>query len=143
MASSSSNPIRSIIAVLGGLAVVSLVTESLEFTLVTAASGGTVADMAGYFQVRNRPAILAAKLVYNTLAGVLGGYMTAKVAGARELRHGVVVAVVQTAALIWGFTAGEYAAFTPAWMRVALLLLTGPAMVAGASVRAKAVGGGQ
>jgi hypothetical protein len=140
MPSNSSSPVRSFIAVLGGVAVTSLVTETLEFTLVTAASGGTIADMAGYFQVRNRPAILAAKLVYNTVAGVLGGYLAAKVAGTRELLHGGAAAVLQTAALIWGFTAGEYAAFTPIWMRVALVLLTGPAMLAGASVRARAVG---
>ena len=143
MPSSSSSPLRSFIAVLGGVAVTSLVTETLEFTLVTAASGGTIADMAGYFQVRNRPAILAAKLVYNTLAGVLGGYMAAKVAGTREMLHGGVAALVQTAALVWGFMAGEFAAFTPVWMRAALVLLTGPAMVAGASVRARAVGTSQ
>jgi len=139
MPSNSSNPVRSVIAVLGGLAVTSLVTEALEFTLVTAASGGTITDMNGYFQVRNRPTILVAKLVYNTLAGVLGGYLAAKVAGTRELLHGGAAAALQTAALIWGFTAGEFAAFTPIWMRIALVLLTGPAMLAGASVRARAV----
>lgn len=133
------NPLRSIIAVLGGIGLVSIVVETLEFTLVNAVAGGTILDMAGYFAVRNRPVILGAKLVYNTLAAVLGGYMTAKVAGTREMAHAGVAALVQTAALIWGFTAGEYAAFTPAWMRIALVLLTGPAMLAGASIRARAV----
>ena len=132
------NPVRSIIAVLGGIGLISLVTEALEFTLVRAAAGGPIPDMAAYFAVRNGPAILAAKLVYNTLAAVLGGYMTAKVAGGREVPHAVVGALVQTAALIWGFTASEYAGFTPVWMRVALVLLTGPAMVAGGLVRARA-----
>ena len=132
------NPLRSIIAVLGGIGLVSIVVETLEFTLVNAVAGGTILDMAGYFAVRNRPAILGAKLVYNTLAAVLGGYMTAKVAGTREMAHAGVAALLQTAALIWGFTAGEYAAFTPAWMRIALVLLTGPAMLAGASIRARA-----
>ncbi len=124
---------------LGGIGLVSIVVETLEFTLVNAVAGGTILDMAGYFAVRNRPVILGAKLVYNTLAAVLGGYMTAKVAGTREMAHAGVAALVQTAALIWGFTAGEYAAFTPAWMRIALVLLTGPAMLAGASIRARAV----
>jgi len=72
------NPVRSIIAVLGGIGLASLVVEALEFTLVNAVAGGTIADMAGYFAVRNQPAVLGAKLVYNTLAAVLGGYMTAK-----------------------------------------------------------------
>lgn len=132
------SPIRSIIAVLGGIAVIALVVETLEFTLVTAVSGGSITDMSGYFAVRNRPAILTAKLVYNTFAAILGGYMTAKIAGTRELLHTAVAAVIQTVALIWGFTVGEYASFTPAWTRIALVLLTGPAMMAGGMIRAKA-----
>ena len=136
------NPLRSIIAVLGGIGVISLVVEALEFTLVSAVSGGSIADMSGYFAVRNRPAILTAKVLYNTLAAVLGGYMTAKVAGTRELIHTGVAAVIQTVALIWGFTAGEYASFTPAWTRITLVLLTGPAMMAGGLIRAKAAGHG-
>ena len=127
------NPLRSIIAVLGGIGL-----ATLEFTLVSAAAGGAITDLAGYFEVRNRPAILAAKLVYNSVAAILGGYMTARIAGSREMLHAGVAAAVQTFALIWGFTVGEYAAFTPVWMRVALVLLTGPAMLVGASVRAKA-----
>jgi hypothetical protein len=132
------NPIRSIIAVLGGVAVISLVVETLEFTLVTAVSGGSVTDISGYFAVRNRPTILTAKVAYHTLAALLGGYMTAKIAGTRELMHTGVAALIQTVALIWGFTAGEYASFTPAWTRIALVLLTGPAMMAGGMIRAKA-----
>lgn len=135
------NPARSIIAVLGGIGLTSVVVEALEFTLVNAVAGGTIADMAGYFAVRNQPAILGAKLVYNTLAAVLGGYMTARIAGNREMLHAGVAALVQMAALVWGFTAGEYAACTPAWMRVALVLLTGPAMLAGAATRARAMVG--
>jgi hypothetical protein len=132
------NPVRSVIAVLGGIGLTSLASEALEFTLVNAAAGGTIADMAGYFAVRNQPAVLGAKLVYNPLAAVLGGYMTAKIAGGRELLHAGVAALAQTAALIWGFTVGEYAELTPVWMRIALVLVTGPAMVAGASIRARA-----
>jgi hypothetical protein len=131
-------PIRSIIAVLGGIGLFALVTETLEFVLVTAAAGGSISDMPAYFAVRNRPVILAAKLVYNTMAAILAGYMTAKVAGRRERFHAAVVAIVQTIALVWGFTAGEYASFTPVWMRVALVLTTGPAMMLGASIRARA-----
>lgn len=134
------NPLRSIVAILGGVLLISVVVEVLEFTLVNARAGGAIRDMPGYFAVRNQPMMLAAKLGYNTFAAVLGGYMTAKVAGHQEMLHGVVAALLQTAALIWGFTAGEYAAFTPVWMRVALVLLTGPAMMAGALIRARAVG---
>jgi hypothetical protein len=132
------NPIRSLGAVLGGLAVISLVVEALEFSLVTAVSGGRVSDMGQYFAVRNQTGILAAKLVYNTVAGVLGGYVTARVAMADEMRHAAAAAAAQTVALIWGFTAGEFASYTPIWMRIALVILMGPAMMVGAAVRARA-----
>ena len=130
--------LRSILAILGGIGLVSLVTQLLETTLVGAAAGGQVTDMAHYFEVRNRPSILAAGLVYNTVAGVLGGYMTARIAGQQEMAHARIAALVLTASLIYGFTGGEYARFTPAWMRIALIMLTGPAMLAGAMVRARA-----
>jgi hypothetical protein len=52
--------------------------------------------------------------------------------------HGWVAAIVQTAALIFGFTVGEFAGSTPTWMRIALVLITGPAMLLGASIRARA-----
>jgi len=132
------SPIRSVVAVLGGILLISVVVEVLEFTLVSARAGGAITDLEGYFAVRNQSVMLAAKLVYNSLAAVLGGYMIAKVAGSREMLHGAIGALVQTVALVWGFTAGEYAAFTPVWMRVALVALTGPAMLAGAGVRARA-----
>ena len=132
------NPLRSLIAVLGGIALVSLIVEPLEFTLVNATATGPIADMDGYFAVRNQPGILAAKVVYNALAAVLGGFMTAKLAGGQEMRHAGIAALAQTAALIWGFTAGEYAPYTPVWMRVTLVLVTGPAMMAGAKIRASA-----
>jgi hypothetical protein len=136
----TANPLRSAVAVIAGVAIISLVVQSLEFTLVNAVADEPVRDMAGYFTVVNRPSMLAAKLLYQTLAAILGGYMTAKIAAGDELKHGALAAAVQTTALIWGFTAGEFASFTPVWMRIALVLLTGPAMMAGAWVRAQAAG---
>jgi hypothetical protein len=130
--------IRSIIAVLGGIGLLSIVVEVLEFTLVSAVAGAPPTDLPGYFAVRNQPAILAAKLGYNSVGAVLGGYLTARVAGRQEMAHGGIAAIVQTAALIYGFTVGEFAGFTPVWMRIALVLVTGPAMLLGASIRARA-----
>jgi hypothetical protein len=132
------NPLRSALAVIAGVAIISLVVQSLEFTLVNAMADEPVRDMAGYFAVANRPSMLAGKLAYQTLAAVLGGYMTAKIADSDRMKHAALAAAVQTTALIWGFTAGEYASFTPAWMRIALVLATGPAMLAGGWVRAQA-----
>lgn len=134
------NPLRSAAAVIGGVALISLIVEPLEFTLVNAVADQPIQDMAGYFAVRNRPGILAAKLVYNTLAAILGGYMTARIAHTEEMKHGALAAAVQTTALVWGFTAGEYASSMPVWMRIAIVLVMGPAMMAGAWIRAQAAG---
>ena len=134
------NPVRSIIAVLGAFGLIALVTEALEFTLVSAASGGSITDMASYLAVRNRPGLLAAKIAYTGAAGILGGYMAAKVAGTREMLHGGIAAALQTATLLWAFTAGEFAGSTPLWAKAALVAVTGPAMLAGASIRARASG---
>ena len=101
-------------------------------------AGGTVTDMASYFAVKNRPVMLGAQIGYTSFAAVLGGYVTARVAGTREILHGGVAALGKTMALAWGFTAGEYAGFTPVWMRMLLVLVTGLAMLAGASIRARA-----
>ena len=130
--------IRSVVAILAGMGLVSILADLLEFALINAVSGGAVTDMAGYFAVRNRPVMLGAQLGYNSIAAVLGGYLTARVAGSREMLHGGVAALAKMAVLVWGFTAGEYAEFTPVWMRIALVLVTGPAMIAGASIRARA-----
>ncbi len=132
------NAFRSAIAVLAGLGLIPLVTELLETTLVYAVAGGQVSDLSTYFAIRNQPGILGAKLVYSTVAAILGGFVTARVAGRREMRHAALAATLKTLALIWGFTSDEYAQFTPAWMRVALVLLTAPGIMAGAAIRARA-----
>ena len=106
--------------------------------LVVAAADGPLAGQAEYFAVRNQPTMLAAALVYNEVAAFLAGYVMTKVAGTRDVMLGGVGAAVQTTALVWDFTAGDYAAYTPVWTRIALVALTGPAMVAGAAVRARA-----
>jgi hypothetical protein len=133
--------IRSTVAVIGGLALTSLLTQLLEFAVVSAAGGG-VTDMPGYFAVRNRPGVFAAVLASGTLVAVLGGYIAAKVAGQREVVHGLVMAAIQTAALAFGATVGDFATMVPLWMRIATVLVTGPAMLAGAAIRQAAVRAG-
>lgn len=132
------NMVRSLLALLVGMGLFRLIVAVLETVLVGAAANGPVANEAAYFAVRNQPAMLAAALGYNSVAAFLAGYVMAKIAGVHDLMHAGVGAAIQTAALLWSFTAGEYAASTPAWTRIALVVLIGPAMVAGAAVRARA-----
>jgi hypothetical protein len=132
------NPLRSIGGVLGGLGVISFIIQVMEFSLVMAMAGGRVADMSQYLVIANQTGILAAKLVYYPVAGLLGGYVTARVAMNYEMHHAAAAAAAQTVALIWGFTRGEFASYTPIGVRVALIILTGPAMMVGAAVRTRA-----
>jgi hypothetical protein len=131
--------IRSLLAIMGGLALTSLLTQVLEVALVSAVSSNGFTDLPGYFAVRNSPGVFAAVLASSACIALLGGYTAAKVAGERELAHGAAIAFIQTAALVWGSTVGEVATLTPLWMRVASVLTTGPAMFAGALIRARAM----
>lgn len=132
------NPVRSLLALLIGMGLFRLVVAVLETVLVGAAANGPVTNEAEYFVVRNQPAMLGAALTYHVAAAVLAGYVMAKITGTHEVVLAGVGAAIQTAALIWAFTAGEYAASTPAWTRIVLVVVTGPAMVAGAALRARA-----
>ena len=132
------NPVRALLAVLVGTGLFRLVVAVLETTLVGAAADTPVRTEVEYFAVRNQPAMLAAAVGYNCVAAVLAGYVLARIAGAREIMLATLAAAVQTTALIWAFTAGDYAAFTPAWTRVVLVAATGPAMIGGAAIRVAA-----
>jgi|SRR5687767_1352409 len=123
---------------MGGLVLYMVISEVLETALVGATTDARPTDVASYYAARNAPAILGAKLAYNSLTALWSGYMTAKVAGEREMYYGSMAAFVQTAELAWRFLMDENATFTPAWMRAFLVLSTGPVMLLGASIRGRA-----
>lgn len=131
------NVARGITAVLGALVLFSAVTQLLEYTLVSAAGGDTVKDMASYLVVLNRPPLLAAKAVGNVMAALLAGYMTAKIAQTHEVMFAGLAAAAETCSLVYGLTMGEYVVL-PLWFRTLLVVTTGPAMMAGAWVRMQA-----
>ena len=79
-----------------------------------------------------------ALLVIAAITGVLAGYMVAKIAGQYEMQHAAFAALLQTLLLVRGFAIEDAAAAPPAWVRVALVLVTVPAMLLGAAVRARA-----
>lgn len=134
---------RSLLAIIAAPVMISLIVRSLGLTLINAVAGAPVTSVGQYFAIRNRPSILFAELVYTTLAGVLAGYVTAKIATRDQIRYAAGAAALQTVIFIFGFTSGETAALTPVWMRIALVLLIGPAMVFGASIRIRAARGTQ
>lgn len=132
------NPVRSVLGVLGGLAMISITTQFLEFFLIRAVAGDTVQDLESFLRAANQPGMLAAKLVYSGLLSVLGGYLVAKVAGTRPFVHGVFAAGLLAALSTASYSTDEMAAATPAAVRAALVVVMSGAVVAGAAIRARA-----
>ncbi len=132
------NPMRSLVAVLGGLLVLFVIGQVLELVIVRSAAAAPLENIEQYLAVRSRTGVLLALLASQVVAALLAGYMTAKLAAVTEMTHAAMAAAMQTALLVWGFTVGANAELTPVWMRIATVVVTAPAMLVGASVRAKA-----
>jgi hypothetical protein len=106
---------RGIAAVIGALLLFALATRLLEQTL-------------------GSPLVTT---ILNVAVACLVGYIGAKIAGAQEITVVGVAATVETCMLAYGWMVGAYDAL-PIWLRVVLLLTTGPGMVAGAWIRMQA-----
>ena len=131
------NPIRSAVAVVGGPLLLGFMDATLSTTLVNVVAQGAMADEAAFLAIRNRPMVLGLTLVTHTLASMLTGYILAKVAGVFEVRHAMAAAAIL--ALVYGaaiFNADPR--LPPMWVRIVMLLVTPPAMIAGAHIRAEA-----
>jgi hypothetical protein len=127
--------IRTILAVITGLIAITLIVEPIEFLLVTIVNGGMTTDPYEYFLIRNRGWFLALKVIYNTVAAAIAGYLTARIAGRAPMSHAGVVALLQTIAFGFAFAMPELRATTPDWMWVTLIIVTPIAVVAGAAKR--------
>jgi hypothetical protein len=128
---------RSTAAVLVGAILLRFVDQTLERVLVSAIAAAPPIDEASYLAVRNRPMVLAITLITHALAATLAGYILAKIAGAWEVRHATAAAAVLAVAYVFAFMS-DNVLLPPVWVRVAMLIVTPPALIAGASIRAQA-----
>ena len=131
------NPLRSVVAVVGGVLLLNFMSSTLQSTLVSVLAQGTPADEAAYLAVRNRPSVLAIALVTHVLAATLAGYIVAKIAAVHEVRHAIAAALLLAAGYASTFMT-ENALLPPAWVRIAMVVLTPLALVGGAHIRAEA-----
>ena len=131
--------VRTLIAIIVGLLLISVLVEGLEFGLVSAIRGGPTTEPEAYYAVRNRIWFLGLKLVYNTAAAVAGGFVVALIAGYAQLRHGVALAVIQTLAFAWALTQPDVSRWTPGWMWAGLILLSLGGILFGARIQARRV----
>jgi hypothetical protein len=131
--------LRSVLAVVAGLVLISLIVEPIEFLLVGLLNRGLTTDPDIYFQVRNQPAVLAAKLVYNTAAAIVGGWVAAWVARRAPVAHGIVLAGIQTAAFGWAVANPALRRSTPDWMWACLIVLTFAGIIVGALLQSRRI----
>lgn len=129
--------LRSVGAVFAALLLIGLIDQTLERTLVAALAQGAVTDEASYLAVRNRAGVLMVTVVTHTLAALLTGYILGKFAGYEEVRHAVAASVFATATYAMAFITPNVMV-PPVWVRVALMVVTPPALIAGAYVRGEA-----
>ena len=87
-------------------------------------NGEVTTDPDIYFRVRNTPAFLATKVVYNTAAAIVGGWVAARLAPRAPMAHGLVLAVIQTVAFGWAFVTPALRRSTPDWMWACLIVVT-------------------
>ena len=132
--------VRSVIAVLGGIVLVSFLMEILEPPAVAWLAAQRPADMDAYLAARTEPAVLWARGGLYVFVGILAGYMVAKIAGAYEMAHALVAALMQCVIMFNSFSADPAGAAIPLAVRIGLTAATGAAIMAGAAIRARAAG---
>lgn len=115
--------IRSIGAVVAGLATVVVLSTGTDLALEH-----SVLPAMNTAQVS--PPLLALALSYRILFGVLGGYVTARLAPSRPMTHATILGVIGTLAAIAGIFAMWR--FGNQWYPIALAVLALPQIWAGA-----------
>lgn len=129
---------RSIAVVVAGLLLLGFIDQTLERTLVMMlAQGAAIKDEASYLAIRNRPMVLTITVVTHGFASLLTGYVIGKLASVREVQHAAATAALFILAMI-SASAVPNVMLPPVWARMVMLVITPPAMLAGAYVRGQA-----
>ncbi len=122
--------LRSILAVIAG---------SLTWMVTALGTDALLMALAPHWfqeggRVESAPVLLLA-LAYSLSFSVLGGYVTALIAGRREVLHALVLGLLQ---LAMGIIATiQFWDTAPAWFHIVLLALIAPANVFGGYLRAQ------
>jgi hypothetical protein len=124
--------LRSVLAVAAGLLSITALVEPLEFFLVGLVNGGLTTDPEVYSGIRNGRGFLVLKLVYNSAAAVAGGFLAARLARRAPISHGLIVALLQTAAFAWAVSNPDLRRSAPGWLWAALIPLTAAGIMSGA-----------
>ena len=128
---------RSIGVVVVGLLLLGFIDQTLEQTMVQALANAPITDEAAYLAVRNRTGVLAMIVATHALASLLTGYVLAKLAGSHEVQHAAATAAFATM-LLMGASMTPNVMVPPAWVRLAMAVITPAGLISGAYVRGQA-----
>jgi len=129
--------LRSVLAVIIGLFLISALVEGVEFALVGAIHGQPITNPEEYYAIRNLPWFLGLKLIYNSLAAIAGGYISALIAGYAKIKHGVALAGIQTLAFIWAIVQPDLGQRLAVWFWMLLIFLSVGGILLGAVFQAR------
>jgi hypothetical protein len=128
----TSNPrlMRSVVAVIVGAFVGIVLSVGTDLLL------RVTGILPGPDQVASNPVLLLAT-VYRTIYGILGSYITARLAPFRPMAHAMVLGLMGLVANILGTvtTWNKGPAFGPHWYPITLIVLALPTAWAGAQIR--------
>ncbi len=119
--------IRFIVAFLLGMITITLLTEVVEFMIVKVVSGHSFDYLSSYqdeyFEIRNRPWILGAKILYTFIGSLCGGLIATYIAKNVSKITIITLTIVQFAGLSYGAFFSDFSNFTPLWMWILLLII--------------------
>ncbi len=131
----------SVLAIIAGLVVITLITELAEILMVSLSSGKSLSEVTKnpkeYFEVRNQPVNIVLKIIYNTAAAFAGGLVCVLIARYNKLKHAMILAAIQIAGFIYGMTISEYANTTPVWLWLVLIAVTTIGIMAAGYIKHK------
>jgi hypothetical protein len=131
------NTLRLVAAVVLGTLLLNFIDATLQRVLVNALAEQPPTDEASFIAVRNEPLVSGLWVVTHVFAAALVGYVIGKIAQAHEVRLAMVAAAALTVQYLAAMTSGA-AQMPPGWVLPLMLILTPPALIGGAYVRAEA-----
>ncbi|MFY2762795.1 hypothetical protein [Arenimonas sp. MALMAid1274] len=128
--------VRSLAAVVAGLFVLAVLTFAIEMATTPSLMRLFPEALPTREAMQGNVGVKLFILFYSSLAMVVAGYVTARIAGRHELRHAIAMAVVQVALTAWAMTA--FYGHAPLWAWLAGMALMLPAAALGARARGRA-----
>lgn len=120
------NFLKSILAIIVGMVVITAVTELIEYAIVSLIMGveSDPGNPAPYFNARNQTTVLIFKHFYNFFGGFCGGYVVTRIVRYKETLHAYLLIVLQLIAIGFAIIQPEIRQWLPISLWVTITLVT-------------------